>query len=71
MEGVIRDLGLTPVRATSGGGSDTNIFNNRGLKLLNLGTGMSKCHTLDEYMTVQDLSDLTRLVHRLILSWNV
>lgn len=71
VEGVIRDLGLTPVRATSGGGSDTNIFNNRGLKLLNLGTGMSKCHTLDEYMTVKDLSDLTRLVHQLILSWNI
>lgn len=68
-EGVIRDLGLTPVRATSGGGSDTNIFNNRGLKLLNLGTGMSKCHTLDEHITLKDLTDLTRLVHGLILSW--
>lgn len=70
-ESCMREMGLTPRRASSGGGSDTNIFNNRGLKLLNLGTGMSKCHTLDEYITVKDLTDLTRLVYKLARSWNL
>ncbi len=70
-EATIRDLGMTPVRMTSGGGSDTNIFNNRGLKLLNLATGMSKVHTLEEYVEVKDMVDLTRLVHRLAVSWDL
>lgn len=70
-EACMVEMGLKPHRAASGGGSDTNIFNNRGLKLLNLGTGMSKSHTLDEYITVKDLTDLTRLVYKLALSWNL
>ncbi len=70
-ENCMAEMGLKPYRASSGGGSDTNIFNNRGLKLLNLGTGMSKCHTLDEYITVRDLTDLTRLVYQLAKSWNL
>lgn len=70
-ETVIRDLGMKPVRITSGGGSDTNIFNNRGLKLLNLATGMSKVHTLEEHVTVKDMVDLTRLVYQLAKSWNL
>ncbi len=70
-EKCMAEIGLKPYRAASGGGSDTNIFNNRGLRLLNLGTGMSKCHTLDEYITVKDLTDLTRLVYKLARSWNL
>lgn len=71
VEARMTEIGLKPYRASSGGGSDTNIFNNRGLKLLNLGTGMSKSHTLEEYITVKDLTDLTRLVKHLALSWNL
>lgn len=70
-ERCMTDIGLKPFRAASGGGSDTNILNNRGLKLLNLGTGMAKCHTLNEHITVKDLTDLTRLVHQLARSWNL
>lgn len=70
-ETCMTEMAIKPYRAASGGGSDTNIFNNRGLKLLNLGTGMAKSHTLDEYITVKDLIDLTRLVHKLALSWNL
>lgn len=70
-EKAMTEIGLKPTRASSGGGSDTNIFNNRGLKLLNLGTGMSKSHTLEEYITVKDLTDLTRLVYHLARSWNL
>ena len=70
-ERAIAEIGLVPVKAKSGGGSDTNVFNNRGIKLLNLATGMSKVHTLDEYVTVKDMVDLTRLVYQLATSWNL
>lgn len=39
----------------SGGGSDTNIYNGNGIKAINLGVGMQKVHTLDEFIEISDL----------------
>jgi tripeptide aminopeptidase len=36
----------------TGGGSDANIFAGHGLSCINLGIGMSKVHTTDEFITV-------------------
>lgn len=69
-EGIITSLGLPVVRATSGGGADANILNNRGLQLLNLGTGMSKCHTLEEFVAIKDLKDMASLIYKMVLAWN-
>ncbi len=45
-----------PVRIiSSGGGSDANYFNHRGIKAINLGIGMSKVHTKEEYIKIKDL----------------
>lgn len=70
-EAAMRKMGLAPKRAASGGGSDTNIFNSKGLKLLNLSIGMSKVHTLDEYIKVSDLTALGELVYQLALDFNL
>ena len=48
--------------ASTGGGSDANIFNQRGIKAINLGTGMTGAHTLEEHITVKDLTDLCTAV---------
>ncbi len=53
-----KNLNLTVSLEGSGGGSDANIFNSLGVPTSVLGTGMSKVHTLDEYVTEQDLYDL-------------
>lgn len=46
----------------SGGGSDANIFNGHGLKTAILGIGMSKVHTTDESITLNDMIRTTELI---------
>ncbi|MCR4440833.1 MAG: M20/M25/M40 family metallo-hydrolase [Peptococcaceae bacterium] len=46
----------------SGGGSDINFFNERGLKTVNLATGMNRVHTTEEEISIKDLVDTARFV---------
>lgn len=48
-------LGLKAEVVASGGGSDANYFNHRGIKTVNLGIGMSKVHTKEEFIKIEDL----------------
>lgn len=50
-----RALKINPVLISTGGGSDANIFNGKGIPTANLGIGMCKVHSTDEYITVRDL----------------
>ncbi|MBF8982435.1 M20/M25/M40 family metallo-hydrolase [Lutibacter sp. B2] len=59
-------IDVTPFTAASGGGSDTNILNENGIKAVNLGIGMKKCHTLEEHISIQDLENGARLVLSII-----
>ena len=47
---------------STGGGSDANIFSEKGIKTLNLSTGMSKVHTTDEFITVADMVGITEVL---------
>jgi len=69
VESVVRKAGLEPRLQRSGGGSDTNIYNGKGFSMLNLGTGMSKVHTTDEFIKVDDLVNLATLVRLLIVEY--
>ena len=60
-------VGLTPVLAASGGGSDANIYNGMGYKAVNLGTGMAKVHTTDEEISIKNLEDTAELVLAIML----
>jgi tripeptide aminopeptidase len=44
---------------SSGGGSDANIFNNKGIPTVNLGTGMEKVHSTDERVKIENMLKLT------------
>ena len=44
---------ITP--AATGGGCDANVFNTKGLLAANLGTGMQKIHTVEEFLKVEDM----------------
>lgn len=59
---LLTGMGFKIALASTGGGSDANIFNQRGIKALNLGTGMTGAHTLDEHISVKDLTDLCSAV---------
>ncbi|HWI55382.1 MAG TPA: M20/M25/M40 family metallo-hydrolase, partial [Desulfobacteria bacterium] len=49
------NLGLKPVLVSTGGGSDANIFNGYGIPTVNLGIGMSKVHSTEEFIKIEDL----------------
>ncbi len=60
-----RDLHLEK----TGGGSDANIFNQKGLSTVILGIGMQKVHTVDEFIRLSDMVDSCRLVLEIINCW--
>jgi tripeptide aminopeptidase len=49
----------------AGGGSDANIFNGFGLSTAIVATGMSKVHTVNEQLDLNDLVNLTELLFAL------
>ena len=51
--------GLEVVKVRSIGGSDTNVFNQKGLPTVNVGLGMHEIHSVDEWI---DAGDLARVV---------
>jgi len=58
--------GLQAIVTSSGGGSDTNYFNARGIRTVNLGTGMNKVHTTEEEIKVGHLVSTARYVAAII-----
>jgi tripeptide aminopeptidase len=51
----IQRAGLTCALGVSGGGSDSNTFNEKGLRCVNLAIGMTDIHTVNESIAVEDL----------------
>lgn len=49
--------------AIAGGGSDANIFCGMGLKTAIIPTGMANVHTTEEYIHLDDMVQLTELLH--------
>ncbi len=62
-----RALGFDPVLRTTLGGSDANIYNQKGVPCIVVATGMDKIHTHDEFISREDLVDTARLAYQLIL----
>ncbi len=52
--------GFTPIYAVEGGGSDANIYNEAGLSVAVVSTGMADVHTPQEHLAVADLVGCTR-----------
>src|SRR5207253_1534739 len=50
--------GFTPSYGLSGGAADANVFNEHGLRCLNLANGMQDIHTPDERIAVDDLEHM-------------
>ncbi len=62
----IRQIGREPHFAATGGGSDVNVFNARGLPSVNLSAGFERIHSSNEYIPVDALVEAYRLVHELV-----
>jgi tripeptide aminopeptidase len=59
-------LGLSVRTKGMGGGCDANIFNQRGLEVANLGTGMRNIHTVKEWLDVNDMAQAAQIVLEIV-----
>jgi tripeptide aminopeptidase len=50
-----RNLDCELTTAATGGGCDANVFNQKGLQVANLATGMREIHTVSEWLDLKDL----------------
>ena len=55
-------LGLEPRITSTGGGSDANIFNEKGIASAILGIAMQNVHTTEEFIRIEDMAASSRLV---------
>jgi len=58
----LRKTGIIPKIQSTGGGSDTNNFNSKGRQAVNLSTGIENCHSVEEYIKVEELGKLVKLI---------
>jgi tripeptide aminopeptidase len=58
--------GYEVVYDRSGGAADANVFNERGLKCVNLANGMASIHTPDERIAVADLEGMVDVTLALV-----
>jgi tripeptide aminopeptidase len=64
----LRRRGFEPTYELSGGAADANVFNERGLEVVNLANGMTDIHTPDERIAVGDLEAMVDVTLALIES---
>lgn len=69
LDGVYENCGIEPVHTQTGGGSDANIFNQRGIKAINLSTGMQKVHSTEEFIEIKDLYNGSLIVLKAITAF--
>lgn len=62
----IRRLGLEPELRATGGGSDANVFNTKGIAATNLGCGYKGAHSLGESLPIANLERIGEVVVALI-----
>lgn len=62
----MKSLGLTPELVSTGGGSDCNVFNARGITAVDLSIGMTDVHTKEESIKISDLEMSACLIEALI-----
>lgn len=58
--------GIQFTTLSSGGGSDTNIYNAKNIPSVNMAIGMSKVHTTEEFIAIQDIVDCTKILVELV-----
>ena len=64
--GQLRAMGFAPSYHVSGGGSDANVFAQRGLQIANVSVGYREIHSTGEHIAVADLNRAAELVTRIL-----
>jgi tripeptide aminopeptidase len=55
VQAAANNLGVELKTLATGGGCDANVFNQKGLEVANLSTGMREIHTVSEWLDLRDL----------------
>lgn len=71
LSGVLKKCALSPAYTVTGGGSDANIFNQKGIQAINISTGMQKVHSTEEFISIKDLYDGCMFVINAIAGFDV
>lgn len=66
VDSAIKKIGLETHLKSTGGGSDTNIMNEKGLQAVTLGIGMCNVHTTSENIAISDMEKTAELVAAII-----
>jgi len=66
----MKAIGIKPDIRKGGGGSDANILNSSKCKIVIIGTGMKKYHTVDEFIEIADLEKGVELVGEIIRTYS-
>ncbi len=57
-----KKAGFTPIYAIEGGGSDANVYNEAGMSVAVISTGMADVHTPKEHIAIADMVGATRML---------
>ena len=52
-------------KVSSGGGCDANIYSGKGIVSVNMGIGMGKVHTTEEFIKIKDMVNCTKLIYEI------
>jgi tripeptide aminopeptidase len=66
LDSAMKRLGLEACLESTGGGSDTNIMNGKGLQAVTLAIGMTNVHTTSESIAIKDIEKAAELVAAII-----
>ncbi len=69
IDGAFKKNGIIAEHLVYGGGSDANVFNDRGIKSLVLSTGMQQPHTTEEHIYEKDLTAGAQVVLDAVISF--
>lgn len=65
-EKACKNIDVEYITKSTGGGSDANIYNEKGYKSLTIAIGMTRVHTKEEYIEIEDMIDTSKLVVELL-----
>jgi tripeptide aminopeptidase len=62
----MKDMGITPILKDSGGGSDANVFHQRGISVVVIGVGYWEAHSTREYLVIPQMVQAAQVCEKLI-----
>ncbi|RMG02200.1 MAG: M20/M25/M40 family metallo-hydrolase [Nitrospirae bacterium] len=69
LKGEFSKKGIEPIIITTGGGSDANVFNQRGIKAINIATGMEKVHSKEEYLDLKEFFKVAEVLLNIVINF--